>query len=97
MHAYLAGVVVKMAVSRMGMNAHANHSAPAQALSVRPLPQRCQHLQPLRPRSALLQRSLFSLGQPEVAPNVQRLTTKAAAKAVTPTPSTKPNGGLANK
>jgi hypothetical protein len=35
---------------------------------------------------------------PEVAPNVQRLSaTKAAAKAVMPTPSAKPNGGLANK
>ena len=33
----------------MGLTAHANYSAAAQALSVRPLPQRCNHLQPLRP------------------------------------------------
>ena len=87
-----------MAVSRMGMNAHANHSAPAQALSVRPLPQRCHHLQPLAATAVSAIAAQFVRAWPEVVPNVQRLSaTKAAAKAVTPTPSAKPNGGLANK
>ena len=58
-----AGGGVQTVVSRMGMNAHAHYPAAAQALSVRPLPQHCQHLQPLRPRSALLQRRLFAPGQ----------------------------------
>lgn len=49
-----ASVAVQSLVSRMGLNAHANTSAAAQALSVRPLSQRCRHLQPLRPGSALL-------------------------------------------
>ena len=42
-----AGVAVQMSVLRMGMNAHVNYPAAAQALSVRPLPQRRKHLQPL--------------------------------------------------
>ncbi len=58
-----ARVAVQMSASCMGPNAHANHSAAAQALSVRPLPQRCHHLQPLRPGSALLQRRLFAPSQ----------------------------------
>lgn len=33
-----ACVAVQMSVSRMGLNAHANHSATAQALSMRPMP-----------------------------------------------------------
>ena len=46
-----------------GLTAHANCPTAAQALSVRPLPQRCNHLQPLRPWSALLQRGLRAPGQ----------------------------------
>ena len=46
----------------MGLTAHANCPTAAQALSVRPLPQRCNHLQPLRPWSALLQRGLRAPG-----------------------------------
>ena len=58
-----ACVAVQKVVPRMGLTAHANYSAAAQALSVRPLPQRCNHLQPLRPWSALLQRGLRAPGQ----------------------------------
>ena len=42
-----ASVAVQSLVSRMGMNAHANYQAAAQAFSVRPLPQRRKYLQPL--------------------------------------------------
>ena len=42
-----ACAAVQMSVLRMGMNAHVNYPAAAQALSVRPLPQRRKHLQPL--------------------------------------------------
>ena len=42
-----ACAAVQMSVLRMGMNAHANYQAAAQAFSVRPLPQRRKYLQPL--------------------------------------------------
>lgn len=42
-----ASVAVQNLVSRMGLTAHAHYSTATQALFVRPLPQRCNHLQPL--------------------------------------------------